>query len=72
MFERKRLEEQLNKCFPPIYVIAHSLCLIMHSLIMISLQIVLIVLRGALGDVAAGIWGGFVFLAIAAVTLYLG
>lgn len=72
MFERERLEDQLNKCFPPIYVMAHAICLVLHSLIMIGLQIALIVAHGALGAVSAGIWGGFIFLIVAAVTFYLG
>ncbi len=72
MFERKRLTEQLNKCFPPVYVLAHAFCLAFHALIMIALQIVLMVERGALAFVGAGIWGGIVFLIVSFVTILLG
>lgn len=72
LFERKRLTEQLNKCFPPIYVLAHAICLGLHALIMIGLQIALMVENGALANVGAGIWGGIFFLVIAGVTIFLG
>lgn len=71
IFQKKRLQEQLNKCFPPIYVLAHAICLIFHSLVMIGLQIAMLVSNGALKNVASGIWGGVYFLIAAVVTLLL-
>lgn len=69
--ERKRLSEQLNKCFPAIYVLSHAFCMVFHSIIMIALQIAMLVTNGALNYVASGIWGGVIFIIIACVTILL-
>lgn len=69
--EKKRLNEQLNKCFPYVFVKTHSWCLILNSLIQIALQIALMCTNGALWWVASGIWGGVYFLVTALLTLLL-
>ncbi len=70
--KRMRLEQQLLKCFPLIYVLTHSACLILNSVIQIVLQIILMSLNGSLYFVAAGIWCGVYFLITAGITLLLG
>lgn len=72
LLERKRLTEQLNKCFPTIFVLGHSICLILNSIIQIALQIALLATNGAIGYVASGIWGGIYFLITGAFGIYLG
>ena len=70
--KRMRLEQQLLKCFPLMYVLTHSACLILNSVIQIVLQIILMSLNGALYYVGAGIWCGVYFLITAGITLLLG
>ena len=72
LIERQRLTEQMNYCFPPVYVTSHAVCLIINSLIQIALQIAMVIKNGALASVASGIWGGVYFLITAIVTLFLG
>ena len=72
IIERKRLTEQMNYCFPPVYVTSHAVCLIINSLVQIGLQIAMLIKNGALASVASGIWGGVYFLITAIVTLFLG
>jgi hypothetical protein len=68
----KRLNEQLNKCFPFIYIITHAACLILNSIIQIALQIALMSINGALWWVGAGLWTGVYFIITGIVTLMLG
>lgn len=72
MFQRDRLNHQLNKCFPYVYVLTHIYCLILNSVVQIGLQIALMATNGALWFVGAGIWAGVYFLITAGVTLLLG
>ena len=37
--QRKRLNQQLDKCFPFLYIITHGACLILNSIIQIALQV---------------------------------
>jgi hypothetical protein len=69
--QKETLTNQLNKCFPFVYVITHSLAMTLHSLVQIALQITLLVCQGALASVAQGIWGGVYFLVTAIVTILL-
>lgn len=69
--QKKRLIEQLNKCFPFVYLITHVLCVIANSLIQIGIQIALMATNGALWWVAAGIWAGVYFIIMAVLTLLL-
>lgn len=71
LLEKKRLSEQLNKCFPSVYVVGHSVSLILNSIIQIALQIALMATNGALWYVASGIWGGVYFLFTGAFGIYL-
>jgi hypothetical protein len=70
--QSKRLNQQLNKCFPYLYLITHASCLILNSIIQIALQIALMSINGALWWVGAGIWTGVYFLITGIVTLLLG
>ena len=72
LLQKRRLTEQLFKCFPFIYVLTHAACLLLNSIIQIALQIALMSTNGALWFVAAGIWGGVYFLITAGFTLLLG
>lgn len=72
LLEKKRLTDQLNKCFPSVYVIGHAASLILNSVIQIVLQIVLMSTNAALWYVASGIWGGVYFLCIGLWSIYLG
>ncbi len=72
LLEKKRLTEQLNKCFPSMYVLSHSVCLLLLSIIQIALQIALMCTNGALWYVASGIWGGVYFVIVAAYGIFLG
>lgn len=69
--QMKRLNHQLNKCFPFLYVVTHAACLILNSIIQIGLQIALMSTNGALWWVGAGIWTGVYFLITGLVTLML-
>lgn len=68
----KRLNQQLDKCFPFLYVITHGACLILNSIIQIGFQIALMSINGALWWVGAGIWTGVYFIITGIVTLMLG
>ena len=72
LLEKKQLAEQLNFCFPSVYVIGHSICLILNSIIQIALQIALMATNGAIAYVASGIWGGVYFLITGVFGIYLG
>lgn len=70
--QKKRLTEQLKKCFPFVYVISHCIWILLNSLIQIALQIALMATNGALWWVSAGIWAGFYFIILALFTFLLG
>ena len=70
-FQRRRLSQQLNMCFPFLYVVTHLSCLILNSIIQIGLQIALMSTNGALWWVGAGIWTGVYMIITALVTLLL-
>ena len=69
--QKKRLSEQLNKCFPFVFVKTIGLSLLLNSIIQIALQIALMATNGALWWVAAGIWAGVYLLITAILTLLL-
>ena len=70
--KKRRLSSQLVKCFPLVYVLTHSIAIIVNALIQIGLQIALMTTNGALWFIAAGIWAGVYFLITASFTLLLG
>jgi hypothetical protein len=55
-----------------LYLISHSISLIILSCVQIALQITLLSLNGALANVGAGIWAGIYFLITAILTLVFG
>ncbi|CAF0782334.1 unnamed protein product [Brachionus calyciflorus] len=69
--QKNRLNEQLNKCFPFVFVKTIGLSLLLNSIIQIGLQIALMATNGALWWVGAGIWGGVYLLITALLTLLL-
>jgi hypothetical protein len=72
LFQKRRLVEQLRKCFPANYVLTHAICLIVLNLVQIGLQIALMATNGALWFVAAGIWAGVYFVVTGVLTIILG
>lgn len=71
-FQRRRLETQMQRSFPKIFILVHSLSLLLLSIILIALQIALLATNGALAFVASGIWGGVYFVVTALLTFLLG
>lgn len=71
-FQRRRLESQMQRSFPKIFILVHSLSLMLLSIILIALQIALLATNGALAFVASGIWGGVYFFITAILTFLLG